>query len=653
MSFQPPKINFYNTARVRLFLLVLLVVIPALGVQIYGAWSDLQQTLNERKLESVRVIDHAQGDFNHLLIESRAVFTDLVRLNDIRSTNNCTQVFTALRFAYERLAPDAVNLALADTQGNIYCAINPVHGDRNIALQSDFQSAIQTLDLSAGVYRLNPSTGLPFVSVSYPALSLDGKVQTVIVATFETNWLENWQSEISLPVGASVTLLTPNGTALWQTVSGEKMPVHGLAVLESDWFRSLQAGETIVEGHDFDGVTRLHTIITLGNSATLHLGYPVSELYTQAYANLRWKLGLLGLVVLFAFGIAWWVSETMFLHPLNNLLGVVKRVQDGDLNARVSSLRGLGELTTLAHSFDQMTDALRQREAERQQMEQRFRAAFESSAIGMAVMSLDGKILAVNAAVCAMSGYGEDELKQRSDSDTVYPPDAKVGRELYVEMLEGKRPHYSVERRYLRKNGEIFWIRLTLSLVRDAEGQPAYLVGQIEDIDEQKRKSAALAESEARFRTMFETSAIGIGIMGLDGKVVNVNPALCDIFGYKCEELVGQTNALVLHPDDQPKAAQSMQELLAGKSNQYSDERRYIRKNGEVFWARITMSMVHDAQGVPLHIVGMVADINEERLTLVKLRESEARFRAMFENAAWESASSLPKERRWRSTPRY
>jgi PAS domain S-box-containing protein len=634
MSLRSPKIKLYNTARARLFLLVLLVVIPALGVQVFGAWSDLQQTLNERKLESVRFTDHAQSDFDHLLIETRTVFTDLVRLNDIRSSNNCTQVFTALRFAYERLAPDAVNLALADAHGNIYCAINSVQGDRNIASQTDFQSALQTLDLSAGEYRLNPSTGQPFVNVSYPALSLDGKVQTVIVATFETNWLENWQSEISLPDGASVTLLAPDGAALWQTVGMEKVSVNGLTAPESDWFRSLQEGENAVEGADFDGVVRLHTIVPLGNSAILHLGYPVNELYTQAYANLRWKLALLGLVVVFAFGIAWWVSETMFLHPLNNLLGVVKRVQDGDLSARVSSLRGLGELTTLAHSFDQMTDALQQREAERQQMEQRFRAAFESSAIGMAVMSLDGKILAVNAAVCAMSGYSEDELKQRSDSDNVYPPDAKVGREMYVEMLEGKRPHYSVERRYLRKKGEIFWIRLTLSLVRDAEGQPAYLVGQIEDIDEQKSKSAALAESEARFRTMFETSAIGIGIMGLDGKVTNVNPALCSIFGYKCDELVGQTNMLVLHPDDQSKAAQSMQDLLEGKFNQFSEERRYIRKNGEVIWARITMSMVRNAQGAPLHIVGMLADINEERLTLAKLRESEARFRAMFENAA-------------------
>ncbi len=133
---------------------------------------------------------------------------------------------------------------------------------------------------------------------------------------------------------------------------------------------------------------------------------------------------------------------------------------------------------------------------------------------------------------------------------------------------------------------------------------------------------------------MFETSAIGIGIMGLDGKVTNVNPALCGIFGYKCEELVGQTNALVVHPDDYPKAAQSLQDLLAGKTDQFSDERRYIRKNGEVFWARITMSMVRDTQGAPLYIVGMVADINEERLALGKLQESEARFRAMFENAA-------------------
>jgi PAS domain S-box-containing protein len=92
-----------------------------------------------------------------------------------------------------------------------------------------------------------------------------------------------------------------------------------------------------------------------------------------------------------------------------------------------------------------------------------FFAAFQSSAIGMGLMTLDGDILAVNAAVCQMSGYTEEELVNRNDRQNVYPPDAEVGMDLFTEMLDGKRNFYSVEKRYLRKNRDIFWTRLTLS----------------------------------------------------------------------------------------------------------------------------------------------------------------------------------------------
>jgi PAS domain S-box-containing protein len=264
----------------------------------------------------------------------------------------------------------------------------------------------------------------------------------------------------------------------------------------------------------------------------------------------------------------------------------------------------------------------------------RFRAAFDSSAIGMGLLSLDGKILAVNAAVCEMSGYTEEELRQRNDNQNVYPPDLEIGKDLHREMLAGKRGNYTVERRYLRKNGEIFWTRLTLSLVRDAEGKPSYMVGLIEDIDEQKRNDEALTQSEARFRTMFETSGVGIGIMGLDRKVIEANPALCQMYGYTCEELIGQTSALVTHPDDMQRSNQYLQDLLEGKYDHYTDERRYIRKTGEVIWAQITMSMVRDSQKKPLYLVGMLNDITEKKRTLDDLRKSQARFQAVFENAA-------------------
>lgn len=626
--------KFLNRTRTRILILVLLIVIPTLAAQVLGAWNDLQQSISDRKLESVRVIQHAQSDFNNMLAETRTVFSNLVRLNEMRNPNNCTYIFTNLRFAFERLAPDAVNMGLADAQGNIFCAINPVKGSTNISDQPDFQAAVNTLDMAAGVYRLNPNSRTPSVSISYPVLSFNGEVQTVIFAIFELHWLNNWEDESALPPGYAMTLLAPDQSTLWRTVDGKVEAVESIGAASAPWFRTLQGGDKVVETQDFDGVSRLHTTISLLNTATLHLGYPVKELYSKTYANLYLKLILLGLVGVFVLGLAWWESETLFLRPLDLLMGVVKRVQGGDLKARTVALKSLVELNELARSFDQMTEALQKREAEQRRLEERFRAAFESSAIGMGLLTLDGRILAANEAVCRMSGYTEEELKQRNDRENTYPEDVDVGMDLFAELMGGKRGYYNIEKRYMRKNGKVFWTRLTLSLVRNDEGEPSYLIGMVEDIDEAKRMQGDLQKSEARFRAMYEHSAVGMGLMGLDRTLLDVNPALCKIFDRPREELLGQTSALVTHPDDLPRAIQYHQDLMAGKFDHYFDERRYIRKNGEIFWASISMSLVRDENGKPLYLIGMVNDINEAKKSQDILRESETRFKAMYDNAA-------------------
>ena len=574
-------------------------------------------------------VSHATGDFEGLLAHTRAIFADLVRTNEMRSPANCTQISTALRFAFERLAPDAVNVGLADADGNIYCAVNPVQGERNLADRAEFQAAVRSLDMAVGAYVANSHTGTPQVTIAYPVLSFDGRVQTVIFATVSANWLENWQRENVLPVGSAVTLLSSDGHVLWRAVDDARVASPGMQADAAAWLAGVRADGPAAEGADLDGVRRLNTIAPLlleGQTAGyLHLGYPVAQLYSRAHRNLWWDLALLSGVLLLALAIAWQGSERLFLHPVRDLMAAVRRLQDGDLAARVSSVRGLGEVKELGQAFDRMADTLQQRELERMQSEQRFRAAFESSAIGMGLLSLDGWILAANAAVCQMSGYTEEELKQRNDSQNVYPPDAQVGAELFEEMLAGQRGYYSVERRYLRKNGELFWVRLTLSLVRDPRGEPAYLVALVEDIDEQKRKSAALAESEARFRTMFENSAVGMGLMSLDRVLLDANPAICAMYGYTRDELIGNTPALVTYPEDYPSSTEQFQQLLAGEINSYTSERRYVRKSGEVFWAQISMSLVRDPDGRPLYLVGLVNDIDIQKRKEAELAESEAR----------------------------
>ena len=630
--------RFLNTIRGRLVVLVLLVIIPVLAVQVYGAWRDLRGDIETRKLESVRAVSHATSDFETLLAEARAVFSDLLRASEMRSPDNCTQVFTALRFAYERLAPDVINLGLADGDGAIYCAVNPVQGERNLADRPEYQAAVRDVDIAVGSYNTNLLTGSPQVNIVYPVLSFDGDVQAVIFATVAAAWLENWQRESALPSGSTVTLLGTDGRVLWRGADGAPAALPDAQTDGAAWLAALKSDETAVEGADLDGLRRLNTVAPLqrtGQAAGyLHLGYPVAQLYSQAYQDLLWRLALLGLVLLVALAFAWQGSERLFLQPMRDLLAAVQRVQAGDLSARVSTVRGLGEVTDLAHAFDHMADTLQQREVERQQMAERFRAAFESSAIGMGLLSLDGQILAANTAVCQMSGYSEEELLQRNDNQNVYPPDAEVGMDRFAEMLEGKRGYYSVERRYLRKNGEIFWTRLTLSLVRDAQDQPSYLVGMVEDIDEQKRKGAALAEAASRFRAVFDNPAVGVAVMTLDRRIVQINPTAERLTGYTTEEIGGIKPSDLVVVEDRFIDRELFRELVTGGRDQYLIEKRYLRKDGSLFWGRVNFALVRDQENKPLYIIGLIEDITEEKAAQQTLAESEARFRAMYENAA-------------------
>lgn len=266
--------------------------------------------------------------------------------------------------------------------------------------------------------------------------------------------------------------------------------------------------------------------------------------------------------------------------------------------------------------------------------EARFWAAFDSSAIGMGLLSLDGKILQVNDAVVKMSGFSRDELIGRFDNQNVLPEDQTLGMDMFQELIDGKRDWFQVEKRYLRKNGDVFWTRLTLSVVRGEAGQPLYLVGLIDDIDENKKSQQALQESEARFRAMFDNAVVGITLIAPDRRVLAINPAVVKMSGYTEAELLAMTGQDITHPDDMSIGSQEFAEVLAGRRNSFTIEKRYIHKDGVIYWARLSISAVRDADGKLLYLVAITEDIDQQKRTLEDLRESEARFRAMFEHSA-------------------
>jgi PAS domain S-box-containing protein len=143
-----------------------------------------------------------------------------------------------------------------------------------------------------------------------------------------------------------------------------------------------------------------------------------------------------------------------------------------------------------------LTDITERKQAEKvlRESEERFRNIFEEAPIGMSVVGMDGTLLQVNKAFCAMLGYGEQELTARTLSDITHPDDVGKDGLLAAQMLKGAITSYKVEKRYLRKNRETLWADLTATVIRDHRGQAIYGLVMLENIIERKR--AKLLEEE-------------------------------------------------------------------------------------------------------------------------------------------------------------
>jgi PAS domain S-box-containing protein len=156
-------------------------------------------------------------------------------------------------------------------------------------------------------------------------------------------------------------------------------------------------------------------------------------------------------------------------------------------------------------------------------------------------------------------------------------------------------------------------VSLTVSPIRDRDGKIIGASKIARDITAQKTAEQALRESEERFRATFEQAAVGIAHLSLDGRWLRVNQRLCGILGYSREELSSLDFAAITHQDDLEADWQNARVLLAGQIEIYSMEKRYIRKDHQVIWANLTVSLVRNESGEPKYFISVVEDISDRK----------------------------------------
>jgi len=211
-------------------------------------------------------------------------------------------------------------------------------------------------------------------------------------------------------------------------------------------------------------------------------------------------------------------------------------------------------------------------------------------------------------------GYQEHEIGDDFEEwrSRVHPDDLKSTLEQIQRCIAEARQDYEVEFRFRHKDGSYHWILACGSVLRGKDALPIRMLGTHVDITERKRAEDALRRSETRFRTLTETSPVGIFQADTRGNGVYVNNAVCRFTGRSYEDHLGDGWAEALHPDDRAPVAESWRRTVEGKDD-FHREFRFVAPDGRVTWLASQAAPLTDESGETTGLIGTLTDITKRK----------------------------------------
>jgi PAS domain S-box-containing protein len=241
-------------------------------------------------------------------------------------------------------------------------------------------------------------------------------------------------------------------------------------------------------------------------------------------------------------------------------------------------------------------------------------AAVELAPDPMLVVDATNRIAALNERAAALFGDAAEELVGRPVEAVLALPE-EAGASRGRRYARGETPGAPVEGTVRAGAGDDIPVEATLGPAPDGHTAIAF-----RDLRRRKRDEAALREAGQRFQRVFADGPVAMALVGDDHRFAEVNEAFCRLTGYDAAELTKLSFTDITHPADRDMDLRLARNVFGGEIEGYTLDKRYIRKDGEVIWISLTVSVIRDDQGRPLKGMGLVQDITERRKALERAR---------------------------------
>jgi PAS domain S-box-containing protein len=344
----------------------------------------------------------------------------------------------------------------------------------------------------------------------------------------------------------------------------------------------------------------------IGRTASEIFGVDDSLVHDQAYAR-----ALTGEQVIYE----WSMSADRETRHFQTSLSPIR-----DQSGKVTGLVGVGRDST---EHKRAGEALLA-------SEERYRELVENARDIIYSHDLEGNYTSANKAVEQITGYTRDEALRMNLAQTIAPEYLEKARQMITSKLANqKETVYDLE--IIAKDGHRVKVEVNTRLVFQ-DDVPVGIQGIARDVTERKRAEEALRDSQERFRRYFELGLIGMSITSPTRGYLEVNDHLCEMLGCERSELLNRTWSEFTHPDDLAANVVYFNLVLAGELDGYTLEKRFIRKDGQVVHANISVKCVRCADGSVDYFVALTQDITVRKEAERALRESQAHLQAILDN---------------------